>query len=58
MAELFMNQDDAICTMCGRQVWEGEECYDDPVAGCVCEDCMETLLEKRKCDVGTVIDRI
>jgi hypothetical protein len=59
MIELgIMDQRDAVCTVCGYQLHDGEECYEDPVAGCVCEECIDYILKQRKCRVSEIIDRI
>ena len=53
-----MNEDIAVCTICGDQLVEGDECYVDSVAGCVCENCIDALLDQRKVMVYSVIDRL
>lgn len=53
-----MNREDAVCAVCGRQMEIGEEVYEDPSAGVLCEDCMELILNRRKSTVYGTIDRI
>ena len=53
-----MNYEDAVCVHCGRQIEIGEDCYFDPTAGVLCEDCMEVILNQRKETVYGTIEKI